>query len=89
MTMAKRSETEESKPKKRKGPRLIRRLVGVGVLAGGAALAFSEGLRSKVLDKLFGSEEEFQYSPPSPGGASGASDNAASPDAEAPAESAN
>lgn len=29
-----------------------------------AALALSESLRSKVLDLLFGSEEEFQYTPP-------------------------
>ena len=26
----------------------------------------SEGLRSKVLDTLFGAEEEFQYTPPAP-----------------------
>ena len=32
------------------------------VIAGGAlAMALSEGLRSKVLDALFGSEEEFDY----------------------------
>ena len=30
------------------------------VLAGGA-LAASEGLRKKVLDALFGKEEEFEY----------------------------
>ena len=28
------------------------------------ALAVSESLRSKVLDTLFGAEEEFQYTPP-------------------------
>ncbi len=28
------------------------------------ALALSESLRSKVLDTLFGAEEEFQYTPP-------------------------
>ena len=28
------------------------------------ALAVSEKLRSKVLDTLFGAEEEFQYTPP-------------------------
>jgi hypothetical protein len=33
------------------------------------ALAVSEPLRSKVLDILFGAEEEFQYTPPSPAGA--------------------
>jgi hypothetical protein len=36
-------------------------LVGIG---GGLALAGSEKLRSKVLDLLFGAEEEFQYTPP-------------------------
>lgn len=40
------------------------------VVAGGAvALAASEQLRSKVLDTLFGAEEEFQYTPPSSTGA--------------------
>ena len=49
----------------REGPK--RRSGGFGrklfVLAVGAglALALSEGLRSKVLDALFGSEEEFDY----------------------------
>ena len=32
------------------------------VVAAGAALALSEGLRKKVLDALFGAEEEFEYS---------------------------
>jgi hypothetical protein len=38
------------------------------VLAVGAAvaLALSEGLRSKVLDALFGKEEEFDYGSPAP-----------------------
>ena len=30
----------------------------------GLALAVSEKLRSKVLDTLFGAEEEFEYTPP-------------------------
>jgi hypothetical protein len=34
--------------------------------AGAAALAGSEQLRSKLLDTLFGAEEEFQYTPPAP-----------------------
>jgi hypothetical protein len=59
--------SEASKPPKRKR-HLGRRLL---ILFAGAALALalSEGLRSKVLDKLFGAEEEFQYTPPA-GGAS-------------------
>ena len=44
------------KRKKRKGRLLLLALVGAG-----AALALSEGLRKKVLDALFGAEEEFEY----------------------------
>jgi hypothetical protein len=50
-------------PKKRRKLRLGRVIVLVGV-GSGAALAASEKLRSKVLDLLFGAEEEFQYTPP-------------------------
>jgi hypothetical protein len=54
-----------SAPKKsaRKGRRLGRKLL-ILVIGSGAALAGSEKLRSKVLDTLFGAEEEFQYTPP-------------------------
>jgi hypothetical protein len=55
-------------PKKRKakkGLRLGRKLLILGIGAA-AALAGSEKLRSKVLDTLFGAEEEFQYTPPAP-----------------------
>jgi hypothetical protein len=41
------------------------RLVLLLVIGAAVALAGSEGLRSKVLDTLFGAEEEFQYTPPS------------------------
>jgi hypothetical protein len=44
------------KKKGRKGRKLLLLLVGAG-----AALALSEGLRKKVLDALFGAEEEFEY----------------------------
>jgi hypothetical protein len=47
-----------SKKKKRGG--LGRKLLILGVGAG-LALALSEGLRKKVLDGLFGAEEEFEY----------------------------
>jgi hypothetical protein len=53
-------------PKKRakkKGMRLGRKLV-ILALGAGVALGASESLRSKVLDTLFGAEEEFQYTPP-------------------------
>ena len=33
----------------------------IAIVGGGLALAFSEGLRKKVLDALFGAEEEFEY----------------------------
>ena len=49
------------KKKKRRGRKLLLLLVGAGV-----ALAVSEGLRNKLLDALFGKEEEFQYTPPAP-----------------------
>jgi hypothetical protein len=48
---------------KKKGLRLGRKLMIVAVGAT-IALVASEGLRSKVLDTLFGAEEEFQYTPP-------------------------
>jgi hypothetical protein len=53
------------KRKQKKGLRLGRKLLIVAV-GGAAALAGSEKLRSKVLDTLFGAEEEFQYTPPAP-----------------------
>jgi hypothetical protein len=37
------------------------RVLFVGVVGAGLALALSEGLRKKVLDALFGAEEEFEY----------------------------
>lgn len=37
------------------------RLLLMAVIGGGIALAVSEGLRKKVLDALFGAEEEFEY----------------------------
>jgi adenylosuccinate synthase len=47
----------QKKRKRSKGRILFIGLVGVGL-----ALALSEGLRKKVLDALFGAEEEFEYS---------------------------
>jgi adenylosuccinate synthase len=52
--------------KSRGGRKLLLVLVGAGL-----ALALSEGLRKKVLDALFGAEEEFEYTstttaPPTP-----------------------
>jgi hypothetical protein len=59
-------------PKKRKKRGGLGKLVLLGIVGGGLALAVSEDLRKKVLDALFGAEEEFEYTsttapaPPSP-----------------------
>lgn len=50
-------------PKKRKVFGLGRTLM-IGALGFGLALAGSEKLRTKVLDMVFGKEEEFEYTPP-------------------------
>jgi len=50
----------------REGPKRKRRggfgrLLLLALVGGGVALGVSEGLRNKVLDLLFGAEEEFDY----------------------------
>ena len=50
----------EAPQKKRSGGGFGRVLL-LGVVGGAVALALSEGLRKKVLDALFGAEEEFEY----------------------------
>ncbi len=52
----------EAPKRKRKGG--LGRLLLLGLIGGGVALAASEGLRKKVLDALFGAEEEFEYTSP-------------------------
>ena len=49
----------EAPQKQRRGG--FGRLLLLGLVGGGLALALSEGLRKKVLDALFGAEEEFEY----------------------------
>jgi hypothetical protein len=61
------------KRKKKKGGGGFGRVLLLGLVGGAVALAVSEGLRKKVLDALFGAEEEFEYtsttaSPPEPAG---------------------
>jgi O-phosphoseryl-tRNA(Cys) synthetase len=46
---------------KKSGGLSFKRVVLVGAVGTGVALAVSEGLRKKVLDTLFGAEEEFEY----------------------------
>ena len=47
---------KRKRKRKRRGSVLL-----VGLVGAGLALALSEGLRKKVLDALFGAEEEFEY----------------------------
>jgi hypothetical protein len=47
------------KRKRRRGG--LGKLMLLGVVSAGVALAVSEDLRKKVLDALFGAEEEFEY----------------------------
>jgi hypothetical protein len=72
---------EGPKKRARKGLTFGRTLL-IAVIGGAAALAGSEELRTKVLDALFGAEQEFEYTPP-PG-----ADAAAPPPAPAPDQSA-
>jgi hypothetical protein len=55
--------TGEAQGAAKRGRRRGRKLLLV-VVGGGVALVASEDLRSKLLDTLFGAEEEFQYTPP-------------------------
>ena len=67
-------------PKQRKGLS-FGRLILLTVVSAGVALAVSEGLRKKVLDTLFGAEEEFEYTSttaPSPAPAATPSGSASS-----------
>ncbi len=65
------------------------RLLFVAIVGAGLAIAFSEGLRNKLLDVLFGAEEEFDYVsttlPPQPASASAAPADVAPSPVAAPA----
>jgi hypothetical protein len=52
---------KKQKPRKRGG---FGRKIMIVALGFGLALAGSETLRTKVLDMVFGKEEEFEYTPP-------------------------
>jgi hypothetical protein len=55
--------TNAPRKRVRKGMTFGRTMLVAGI-GGGAALVGSEKLRSKVLDVMFGAEEEFEYTPP-------------------------
>jgi hypothetical protein len=57
------SEAPKKPNPRKKGLRLGRKLM-IAALGFGLALAGSESLRTKVLDMVFGKEEEFEYTPP-------------------------
>jgi hypothetical protein len=63
----------EGPKKKRRGG--VGKLLVIAIIGFGVALVASEGLRNKVLDTLFGAEEEFDYTsttaPPPPAPAAG------------------
>ena len=48
-------------PKKQRSGGGFGKVLLLGLVGAGLALALSEGLRKKVLDALFGAEEEFEY----------------------------
>jgi hypothetical protein len=58
-----RTAADQIRGKQRKRKHRFRRLVMLALIGGALTLAFSEGARKAVLDKLFGAEEEFEYSP--------------------------
>ncbi len=70
--MGKRKKVDETPKPTRKGrKRRGRKLLFLLVIGGAGALVLSEGVRNKALDALFGSEEEFQYTPPAPASENG------------------
>jgi len=77
-SLALREAPKRSTPKRSGG--LFRKLLLVAIAAG-LALALSEDLRKKVLDALFGAEEEFEYTSTttSTGGAASGSSASSTP----------
>jgi hypothetical protein len=71
-----KSAADSLRGKKKKKKRGKGRLLLVAIVGASLALALSEGLRKKVLDALFGAEEEFEYTAsttPEPSAGEGAS----------------
>ena len=62
-----REATDQLRKPKRRKHRLGRLLI-LGAVVGGVALAVSEDARKAVMDTLFGAEEEFEYTSTTSGG---------------------
>jgi hypothetical protein len=56
-----REAADQIRGKRRKKKHRVRRLVMLVLIGGALTIAFSEGARKALLDKLFGAEEEFEY----------------------------
>ena len=68
-----RAASDRLRGKKEKSGSVLGKLIVIAIVGGVAAVVLSEDLRKAVLDRLFGAEEEFEYtstSAPSNGGAS-------------------
>jgi hypothetical protein len=61
-TTALRAAPKSPTPAKKKRKGGMGKMLLIAIVGGAVALAASEGLRNKVLDALFGAEEEFDYS---------------------------
>jgi len=55
------SEQLQGKRKRKRKKSRLGRILLLGIVAAGIALVLSEDARKKVLDALFGAEEEFEY----------------------------
>ena len=56
-----REASDQLRGKRRKRKSRLGRLILIALLGAGLALLLSEDLRKAVLDKMFGAEEEFEY----------------------------
>jgi hypothetical protein len=68
-----RDASDRLRGKKERGGSLLGKLIVIAIVGAVAAVVLSEDLRKAVLDRLFGAEEEFEYTSttaPTNGGAS-------------------
>jgi hypothetical protein len=72
-----REASEQLRGRKRKGGRLGKVLL-LGAVAGGVALAVSENARKTVMDAVFGAEEEFEYTSTTSSSSSGSGNSGSS-----------